>query len=230
MVVGTGMIGKRFASYQNNDAFVIFASGVSNSKNTDNDDYQREKELLRSTIIKNPGKTLVYFSTCGIYDPDEQKSKYVIHKKELEELISEKCNQFQIFRVSNLVGKSGNPNTVLNFFIHHIRNKINFDLWCNASRNLLDIDDMYTIVDHILQQQFYTKEIINIANPLSYNVKEIVAAIESLWHIKANYIPIEKGSSFAINIDLVLPVIQKLDIHFENDYLINLLKKYYSQQ
>ncbi len=227
MVVGNGMIGKRFASYQNNDAFAIFASGVSNSKSNNDDAYRREKELLQSVIQQHAGKILVYFSTCSIYDPDEQKSKYVLHKRELEELIKKNCKQFQIFRVSNLVGKSDNPNTVLNFFIHHIRNNINFDVWSNASRNLLDIDDMYRIVDHILQHPLYLNDSINIANPLTYNVNEIVSTIEALWNIKANYIPIEKGSKFAINIDAILPVIQQLNIRFENDYLINLLKKYY---
>ena len=224
------MISKRFAPYRLNDAFVIFASGVSNSKNIDDCAYQREKELLQSVIQNNADKTLVYFSTCSIYDPDEQTSKYVLHKKNLEELIQKTCKRFHIFRVSNIVGISGNPNTVLNFFIQHIKHKINFDLWCNATRNLLDIDDMYRIVDHILQNRLYLCEVVNIANPGTYSVKEIIAAIESLWNIKANYIHIEKGSRFTIDVTVITPIIHQLGIRFENDYLAILLKKYYSQQ
>jgi len=33
MVIGNGMVAKRFESYKTNDQFLIFASGVSNSKN-----------------------------------------------------------------------------------------------------------------------------------------------------------------------------------------------------
>jgi NAD dependent epimerase/dehydratase family. len=230
MVIGNGMIGKKFAPYRLNDAFVIFASGVSNSKTIDDSAYQREKELLQSVIQENTDKTLVYFSTCSIYDPDEQTSKYVLHKKNLEALIQKKCNQFHIFRVSNLVGISDNPNTILNFFIQHFKHKINFDLWSNAARNLLDIDDMYRIVDHILQNRLYLCKVLNIASPVTYSVKEIIAAIESLWNIKANYIPIEKGSRFIVDITAITPIIRELGIRFENDYLTILLKKYYSHQ
>ena len=229
MVVGNGMIARRFESYRVNDDFVIFASGVSNSKSIDEKDYLREKKLLQSTVKENPDKTLIYFSACSIYDPDEQASKYVHHKKDIEAFIQSNCKQFYIFRVSNLVGNSGNPNTILNFFIQHIRNKINFHLWTNATRNLIDIDDMYRIVDHILQSRLYPNTMINIANPAMYRVKEIISAIESRWKVKANYISIEKGSPFTIDISVIVPIIQELNLRFEKDYLLNLLRKYYSE-
>lgn len=229
MVVGNGMIARRFKSYQHNDDFVIFASGVSNSKTTDDTAYEREKNLLQSVIEKNPGKTLIYFSTCSVYDPDEQLHKYVIHKKDIEAFIQKHCDQYYIFRVSNLVGHSANPNTLLNFFIHHICNKINFHLWNNATRNLIDIDDMYLAVDHILQTRLYPCSIINVANPVMYSVKEIISEIESWCMVKANYIPIERGSAFTIDTSVIAPVLQNLDIRFGKDYLKSLLKKYYPQ-
>ena len=227
MVIGHGFLAKRFESYQNNDRFIIFASGVSNSKNTQDSDYDRERELLSSTIKNNKTKILVYFSTCSIYDPDEKRSKYVLHKLKMEKLIQKEISQFNIFRVSNLAGKSDNPNTVLNFFNFHISNKINFDLWSNAERNLLDIDDMYKIIDYILQGRLFLNEVTNIANPVSYKAKEIIHCIEKFRGIKSNHIPIGKGSSFKIDISTIRPIIQELDIHFGGDYLINLLKKYY---
>jgi len=179
MVIGKGMIGKRFGSYENDDRFVIFASGVSNSKNRIAAAYNREIQLLNQTIEEQKDKTIVYFSTCSLYDPEEQRSPYVVHKKQVEDIIRSKCKRFCIFRVSNLVGRSGNPNTVLNFFVYHIRNQINFDLWSNASRNLVDIDDMFRIIDYMLQRELRTNDITNIANPSNYKVSEIVATIEN---------------------------------------------------
>src|SRR5438552_2923806 len=163
MVIGRGMVAKRFESYQNDGQFLIFASGVSNSKNRIGEEYSRELDLLESSIRTNTDKILVYFSTCSLYDPEEKESPYIIHKKQVENIIKAHCRQFYIFRVSNVVGRSDNPNTVLNFFVYHIRNKINFDLWSNASRNLIDIDDMYKIVDHILKQRLYLNQVVNVA-------------------------------------------------------------------
>jgi len=229
MVIGNGMIGTRFGSYQKDDRFVIFASGVSNSKTRFDAAYKREINLLKETIDTNKQKILVYFSTCSLYDPEEKNSPYIIHKKQVEDIIQSQCNQFYIFRVSNLVGKSNNPNTVLNFFVYHIRNQINFDLWSNAWRNLLDIDDMYKIVDHILENRTDTNETLNIANPESYNVTDIVTAIEEVWQKPANYVPIDKGSAFQIDISSISPIIHTLNIQFGKDYLVNLLKKYYKE-
>lgn len=51
MVIGNGMIAQRFASYKHNDDYVIFASGVSNSRMKDDVAYEREIKLLADTII-----------------------------------------------------------------------------------------------------------------------------------------------------------------------------------
>jgi len=228
MVIGNGMVAKRFESYKKDDQFLIFASGVSNSKNTDPAIFNREIELLQNTIKENKEKILVYFSTCSIYDPEEKNSKYVLHKKNIEDLIQKQQKQFYIFRISNLVGRSDNPNTVLNFFFYHIRHAINFDLWSNATRNLLDIDDMYKIIDYILQKKTFKNDIINIANPVNYSVIEIITAIETLMRLRANYIPISKAKEFEIDVSLISPLFTKLNIHFGKTYLTNLLQKYYS--
>jgi nucleoside-diphosphate-sugar epimerase len=230
MVIGNGMVAKRFESYKANDEFLIFASGVSNSKNIGQEAYDREQKLLENAIKENKEKALVYFSTCSIYDPGEQDSKYVLHKKKIEKFIQKSVSQFYIFRVSNLVGQSGNPNTVLNFFIYHITHGINFDLWTNAVRNLIDIDDMYKMADHILQRKIYQNHVIDIANPASYPTVEIIKAVEDLLNIKANYISIPKGTPFNIDITQIAPITKELDLHFEKNYLPNLLRKYYFNQ
>jgi nucleoside-diphosphate-sugar epimerase len=94
-------------------------------------------------------------------------------------------------------------------------------------RNLIDIDDVYKIVAYILSQKNYLNTIINIANPQSYLVKDIIAVIETVGKLKADYTSIEKGQVFDINISLISPVIDKLRLNFGSNYLFNLLKKYY---
>jgi len=230
MVIGNGMVARRFESYKKNDQFLIFASGVSNSKNINPEAYERELTLLQSAIKENPEKILVYFSTCSVYDPGEENSKYVLHKKHIEQLIQKEQKQFYIFRVSNLVGQSGNRNTVLNFYVYHILNGINFDLWTHATRNLIDIDDMHKIADQILKKGAVQNQVINIANTENYSTGEIITAIENLWNTRANYIPIPKGHPFTIDLSETMPIMKELGIHFGKDYLTNLLRKYYYHQ
>lgn len=230
MVIGNGMLAKRFISYKLNDNYVIFASGVSNSKNTDESAYQREFNLLKQTIDNNISKTLVYFSTCSIYDPGEDESRYVMHKKQIEEFILKNASDFLILRASNLAGNSDNQNTILNFFYYHMIKRINFDLWTNSSRNLIDIDDLFQITNYILQKKIFSNRIINIANPTSYHVIEIISTLEKMLKIRANYIPVAKGSQFSIDVSLILPLIRELNIKFGESYLDNLIKKYYLEK
>jgi nucleoside-diphosphate-sugar epimerase len=227
MVIGNGLIAKRFYSYENDPEILIFASGVSNSKNKNEALFGREVELLQNTIDKYPNLKLVYFSTCSMHDPGEANSPYTLHKLQLEDLIQRRANQFNIFRVSQIVGKATNPNTVLNFFYYHIVNQINFDLWVNAYRNLIDMDDAYLIIDKILKSGMYGNQVIEVANPTSYKVTDIVAALEEVTGQSACAIPIEKGYHFDIDISLILPVIKELKIDFDQSYLHNLVRKYY---
>jgi nucleoside-diphosphate-sugar epimerase len=228
MVIGNGMIANRFQSYREDNRFVIFASGISNSRNRDEAEYKREIGLLKDVAAANQDKMMVYFSTCSIYDPGEKDSRYVLHKLEIEDFIRSHCRHYNLFRVSHLAGQTNNRNTLLNFFIYHIKHKLNFDLWSNASRNLIDIDDMFVIVDTILQKQSNPGQVINIAGTENYRVGEIVAAIEIFFGTKANYITIEKGASFKIDIPLVYDIMKEITIQFGPDYLGHLLKKYYS--
>ncbi len=99
MVLGNGLVGKRFHSYSEEDQFLIFASGVSNSKTTNQEVYDREIKLLRQTVREHIDRSIVYFSTCSIYDPDEKNSEYVRHKQNIEEFIQTNARQYNIFRV-----------------------------------------------------------------------------------------------------------------------------------
>jgi len=228
MVIGNGMVAKKFEAYKTKEEIIIFASGVSNSKNTDAVAFDREYDFLTQTVQSNANKQIVYFSTCSILDPGESESAYVQHKERIENFLQQSASRYHIFRVSNLVGHSTNKNTVLNFFYHHIKEGINFEVWTNATRNIIDIDDMFLLVDHILQQQLFPNQVINIANPATYTATEIVKALELNTGLTAHAIPIQKGIPFSIDISLILPLIDTLKLPFGETYLADLIKKYYA--
>lgn len=227
MVIGNGLVAQRFELYNSEDNFLVFASGISNSKTQNPEAYSREINLLKDSVRENNTKSLIYFSTCSIYDPHEMGSAYVQHKLHIEDFIKNHAKQYRIFRVSNLAGISSNPNTLLNFFFNHVKNKANFDLWINACRNIIDVDHAYIIIDHILKHNLFPNQVINIANPQSQPVKKIITTIEAFLNIKSNYMEIDKGTCFAIDTSAIQPISQKLGIRFNYDYLYDLLNKYY---
>ena len=230
MVIGNGMLANEFKSYEGADAFVVFASGVSDSTHAPAEAFERERKLLQSTIEENNEKTLVYFSTCSIYDKSLQHSSYVIHKQKMEELISENQPAYIIFRLSNPIGKTSNTNTVVNFFIKHIREKEPFQVWKNATRNIIDIDHLYIVCNEILQKNMFTNSIINIANPDNYSVPFVVETIEAaFFNERSLYISRQRRRPH-IDTSVIEPLFKKFNIIFEQDYLSKLLQKYFPQQ
>ena len=87
-----------------------------------------------------------------MYDKEMSQSKYVLHKIHLENLIQENCSKWNIFRISNLIGKTENPNTILNYLYFHIKQQQHFTIWKGAERNIIDISDAFDIVQMIVVQ------------------------------------------------------------------------------
>ena len=114
MIVGKGDI----ASVLNDrEGTIFFASGVSNSNETNDSEFMREIELLDK---QDRTKCLFYFSSISV--DDNQKvggNKYLQHKLRMETLIKSNFENYNIIRIGNITWGS-NPNT----FINYIKNKI----------------------------------------------------------------------------------------------------------
>lgn len=227
MVIGNGMIAKAFESYRDKEGFIIFASGVSDSTNADTTAFEREMKLITDTIENNRDKLLVYFSTCSINDPSMQDSAYVQHKIKMEDFIIQNHASFIIFRLTNPIGKTKNTHTVVNYFIKNMIENHEFTVWKNAGRNIIDIDDMYLICNEILQRNLFINTVINIANPKNYPVRFIIETIEKHFAISGNYTLLDKGGAPIIDITAVEPLFTKFNINFNEQYLPDLLQKYF---
>ena len=227
MVLGSGLVANGFKAYMNDENYLIFASGVSNSANTNKDAFTRERDLLKKSINDHPQKILVYFSTCSVYDDSLQDSPYIRHKREMEAIIRENQPHYYIFRVSNLIGHTDNPHTVLNFFVQHIQSGQAFFVWKNASRNIIDIDDAVIICNYILERHLFSNDIVNIANPSNYPVGEIVQTIEEVVNRKGNYELIDKGSNPDIDTSRIQDIFTLSKMRFDGEYLRKTIKKYF---
>jgi hypothetical protein len=225
MIVGNGLIAKAFyENYANNDDVLIFASGVSNSSNTDPKEFLREKTLLESHLAEE--KKIVYFSTCSIEDPSLEKSPYILHKLQMEELVKG-VNDYLIFRLPQLAGKTDNPNTLLNFLYRKINNQEFFEIYAKASRNIVDIDDIKSIASYIINGNQTKNNIENLAQPIYINVTELVNLFENILSKKALYKVEDNGSVYHVKNTLMLEVANKLNINFNSDYMKKILMKYY---
>ncbi len=227
MVIGSGMIAQRFRDYRERDNVVIFASGVSNSKETRPEPYARERQLVEETLAQAGERLFVYFSTGSINDPTEQGSAYVAHKLAIEELIKSRAANYLLVRASNVVGGPGNPHTVLNYFWYRIQRNEPFAIWQYATRNLIDIDDVYDAVTYCTNNRACWNQLVVIANPYSVSPLQIVQAIEKHTNHRADYDLIPKGVPFSFDTH-IHRFVSADDAYWQPEhYLSRLLRKYY---
>lgn len=225
MIIGNGLIASLFT---NNDRenIIFFASGVSNSLEKRPEEFLREENLIKNTIAENEEKIFVYFSTCSIYDSSKTGSDYVLHKLKMEQLIKKLCPKFLILRVSNAVGHGGNPNLLMNYIIRAVKNNETINVHTKATRNLIDVDDIRNITFEILEKQSLNK-IVNIAYIQNYSIIELMEIIESYYNraIKTNFI--KDGSGYEISIPDIENYYIKNQKTSKENYLIDILRKYY---
>jgi nucleoside-diphosphate-sugar epimerase len=223
MIVGNGLIANAFREYDQ-QPIIFFASGVSNSLETSQEQFQREENLIRKTILENPTQLFIYFSTCSIYDSSKSDSAYVNHKLNMEHIIATECSSYLIARVSNAVGKGGNPNLLMNYIHRSIVNQQKITLHQNATRNLIDIEDIRKMVLLLVNEKAHNK-IYNIAYVRNFSILEVVKAFEKVLNLTANQEILNLGESYSIDL-------HGLENYFEavspENYLENLILKYYN--
>ena len=79
-----------------------------------------------------------------------------------------------------------------------------------------------------MENKNLTNAIINIANPKSYFVNEIVRNFEKLSNKKANYNLVNKGQrDWDLDTAKTLEMSKKIKVNFNENYLYKILKKYY---
>lgn len=227
MVVGKGLIAQQFSEYQDDKNILIFASGVSDSKSNEPSSFTREVTLVKNMLSEHPDSIFVYFSTASVYDNDLRDSAYVKHKLLVESIIKSHAKQYTILRLSQVLGKGGNKNNLINFLFSKIRHEEKFSLWSKATRNLIDIENVGRVVKYIIDHKIFLNQTINIASPKNIFVYDIVHEIEKIVNKKAVADVIDKGDDLYIDITPIVPIYEKLGLDFNESYISNLMRKYY---
>ena len=105
-IIGHGDIASALIDQQDK---VFFASGVSNSSEKRESEYQREIDLL---LAQNKSHHLVYFSSLCIF---YSNTRYAQHKKIMESLVKKNFKHYTIIRLGNITW-GNNPHTIINHF------------------------------------------------------------------------------------------------------------------
>jgi hypothetical protein len=115
MIVGHGDLASALTDRSD---LIYFASGVSNSNETRESEYQREISLLYQQYKPGNPQHLVYFSSLCVFYSD---SRYARHKRTVENIVRGIFNPYTIVRIGNITW-GNNPHTLINFIRNQIRN------------------------------------------------------------------------------------------------------------
>ena len=232
-VHGSGFIAKNLKriKLRKLKKIVIYAAGVSNSKSKDKKKFLRERKKIQ-TFLNNHNKEhlFIYISTISVLDNYLKKDNYTRNKIIIENLIKKSLNNFLILRLPQIIGKSNNPHTLTNFIYRKILSEQRFKVWSNVKRNLIDIDDLIKIVKQIISTKLKHGNVINILNPNSIYVKEIVNIMGKIVKKNPKYILLEYKPKKKGNLKIQSSSKFNLNIkkYFKDkNYLKKILEKYY---
>lgn len=134
MIIGKGDIA---TALNDREDVIFFASGVSNSKETSPDAFQRELRLLMN---QPKDKHIVYFSSLCIY---YAKTEYARHKRIMENTIRNHWPGYTIVRIGNIEWGS-NPHTLINYLKANPEARVQ-----NVNRHIISLGEFWYWMDLI---------------------------------------------------------------------------------
>jgi len=227
MILGTGLLARAFASRfaQRRDT-LVFASGVSNSLATSQAQFDREFDMLTTARERWPGR-LVYFGSCSVTDDERQYTPYARHKLAMEKLVVSGASGL-VVRLPQVVGPTGNPNTLTNFIRDRIERGEEFSVWAHAERNLIDVDDAAAITEAIIDRMHPAESgVVSIASECPIPMQELVTIFEKVLGKTAVYRLEAKGGRLHIDACFAQAIARELGIDLGGGYTERLLGKYY---
>ncbi|MGC1550847.1 MAG: hypothetical protein WA777_20180 [Rhodanobacter sp.] len=227
MIVGKGLLAQAFEPYFGASADVlVFASGVSNSLETRDDEFAREHALLCRSLAGH-AQRFVYFGSCGVATAEAELTAYMKHKKRMESLVLAKPGGL-VLRLPQVVGRTENHHTLTNFLHDRVSSGEHFSVWSHAERNLIDIDDIAAIGAALAVEMTGESSAISIAAEKSLPMREIVRIFEHVLGKRANYSLMDKGATMDIDTTRNKQVSARLGIHLGDGYVEGVVRKYYA--
>ena len=227
MIIGRGLLGKALINIDS-EKYLFYVNGISNSvmEEIPNDNFEVQQIKQISENIGN--KTFIYLSTSQVNMKENFSRPYVQHKYKMENLAAKLFPNYIIVRTSNLVGNnSWNKCTLFNYLYNSL-NEGN-EIYVNELiiRNILDVDHFVLLFEYYLNHFFTKNCTIDLVNPVSFNMREILSAFETTFSKKFSRNQLSDNFAyFGAPCNLSTILVERCNISLEN-YLLNLLNKYY---
>lgn len=225
-IIGRGLLGKTFKSSKTTDC-LFFCSGVSDSNEVKSKAFLREEKLLRDSLLKanNNHQNFVYFSSIAA---PTTNTKYFNHKIRMEDFIKENSSRYFILRLPQVAGPVLNT-TLLPTMVENIYKHKHFNVFKNAKRTLIDVEDLVALFENIISKSNGNK-VINICPGYSFTPEELVILVSKYMDMQPKYDLIDAGTEQKCLLDDSIEsnmVRQFFDNkNRENDYLEKVVRKY----
>ena len=228
MIIGSGLVARAMSGrYATDSRTLVYAAGVSNSGCSDAREFERERERLERTLdAADAYRTVIYFGTVSVTDPDAATTHYVQHKLRMEEIVRRHPGHL-VLRLPQLAGNTPNPHTLLNFLYARIVRGERFTLWQRARRNIIDVDDVARVVPLLVADPERRVRTLDVANPRDYAAGDIAAAMERLLGKRAIFDAVDRGGSCRVDVAAILPLFNRAGVRFDDGYLERVLRNYY---
>ncbi len=200
MVLGTGLMASVFASFANDDRFRVIAAGVSNSGEKAVSAFRREQHMVNA--LPTEGGCVVYLSTCSIFDPTLDRSAYVEHKRAMEALILSRFPDTIVLRLPNILGRSQNPNTLLNHFQRCLLTNAPIEVQSKACRYVMDRYDLTRYAPLLLEEAALRGCSVNVCYDTPVPVPQLLKILEQVLNTRADVRAIDKGACYSVENDV----------------------------
>jgi dTDP-4-dehydrorhamnose reductase len=227
MIIGRGLLAKALTTIDS-DKYLYYVNGISNSVSEIPDDNFESREIEKIAAAISD-KVFIYFSTCQVNSLINHTRPYVKHKYAIECLVANKFSKHLIIRTSNLVGNNPwNETTLFNYLYNSLKAKNEINVDESVIRNVLDVDHLITVVDFYLNNYYQRNATIDLVNPISHTMAEMLKEFEMLF-VEKFVIANNTQNNFArfeADTKLSESIMGECNIVLDN-YISRLLKKYY---
>ncbi len=229
MIIGSGLLARAFGPhFAHSESSCVYAAGVSNSNCSDQREFGREQDRLKAAISKHRSADLfLYFGTCSVNGPFV--SPYVQHKIRMEKLVAGHPH-YLILRLPQTAGKTENPHTLLNFIFARIARSERFQIWKNARRNIIDVDDVVRIAIDLALNEGVRSECLNVANFTDNAMVEIVELMGKVVKKSPIYDCVDKGDAYPIDTLRIRDIASRCGVDFGPNYLEQVIRKYFGNK
>lgn len=192
------MIARACAPLASRNDLLIFASGVSDSSEAGPEPYLRETALLNKYLHAAEGRTLIYFSTCSINDPEQRSRPYQQFKLRMEEhIITTAPHRALIIRLPQVMGHPARSAQLGGALLHCLKAHTVFRVHIHACRYLFYAGDIPLAIECLSAGGGRT-EVINAAHDNCCQMPEIIEIFHQLTGGGLQVQTIDKGHCYKI--------------------------------